>query len=60
VTHHVEEITPAFSHVLLLKDGCVLATGEKAGVLNSRNLSRTFNAQTKLEKQGNRYTLKVR
>ena len=60
VTHHVEEITPAFSHVLLLKDGRVLATGEKAGVLNSRNLSRTFNARTKLEKLGNRYTLKVR
>lgn len=60
VTHHVEEITPVFSHVLLLKDGCVLATGEKAGVLSSRNLSRTFNAQTKLEQQGNRYLLKVR
>ncbi len=60
VTHHVEEITPAFSHVLLLKDGRVLANGEKADVLNSRNLSRTFNAQTKLEKQENRYTLKVR
>jgi len=60
VTHHVEEITPAFSHVLLLKDGCVLAAGEKARVLNSRNLSRTFNAQTKLGKQRNRYALKVR
>lgn len=59
VTHHVEEITPVFSHVLLLKDGRVLAAGEKADVLNSRNLSRTFNAQTKLEKHGSRYTLKV-
>ena len=30
VTHHVEEIMPAFSHVLILKDGAVLAAGPKA------------------------------
>ena len=27
VTHHVEEITPAFTHALLLRDGQVLAAG---------------------------------
>jgi iron complex transport system ATP-binding protein len=60
VTHHVEEIMPVFTHVLLLKNGAVLAAGEKAGTLNSRNLSQVFNAQTKLKITTGRYTLKVR
>ncbi len=59
VTHHVEEIMPVFSHVLLLKAGGVLATGEKAKALNSRNLSRAFGARMKLLKAGNRFGLKV-
>jgi iron complex transport system ATP-binding protein len=59
VTHHVEEIMPVFSHVLLLKDGRVLATGEKAGTLNSRNLSRAFKTRIKLAQHQNRYALKV-
>lgn len=44
VTHHVEEITPAFSHVLLLRAGCVQAAGPRARVLNSRALSSVFGA----------------
>jgi iron complex transport system ATP-binding protein len=60
VTHHVEEITPVFSHVLLLKDGAVLAAGEKAGTLNSRWLSAAFNARVKLQRSGQRYALIVR
>jgi ABC-type multidrug transport system ATPase subunit len=36
VTHHVEEIMPVFSHVLILKAGCVLAAGKKSAVLNSK------------------------
>lgn len=59
VTHHVEEIMPVFTDVLLLKQGAVLAAGKKADVLNSQNLSRTFSARMKLEKTGRRYGLKV-
>ena len=59
VTHHVEEIMPVFTHVLLLKDGGVLAAGEKAKALNSKNLSKAFNSRMKLEKMGQRHTLKV-
>src|SRR5437762_4774074 len=33
VTHHVEEIMPVFSHVLILKNGRVLAAGEKRRVM---------------------------
>jgi len=59
VTHHVEEIMPVFTHVLLLKSGAVLAAGTKAGILNSRNLSQAFNARMQLRKAKNRYTLAV-
>ena len=59
VTHHVEEIMPVFSQVLLLKKGRVLAAGEKAGVLTSKNLSRTFAARMRLVPAGRRYWLQV-
>ena len=59
VTHHVEEIMPVFTHVLLLKEGNMLAAGQKAVALNSRNLSRAFNTPMKLATRRNRYTLSV-
>ena len=48
VTHHVEEITDSFTHVLLLKDGKVFTRGPKAEVLTSENLSKVFNAKVEL------------
>jgi len=42
VTHHVEEILPSITHVLLLKGGRVVAAGKKDEVLNSKNLSLAF------------------
>jgi iron complex transport system ATP-binding protein len=59
VTHHVEEIMPAFSHVLILKNGRVLAQGPKATVLDSKNLSSAFHARMKLKRTGARFELKV-
>jgi iron complex transport system ATP-binding protein len=59
VTHHVEEIMPVFSHLLVLKSGKVLAAGEKSSVLNSKNLSRAFAVRMRLQQAGNRYALKV-
>lgn len=59
VTHHVEEIMPAFSHVLILKNGRVLAQGRKGAVLDSKNLSSAFHARMKLRKAGGRYELRV-
>lgn len=49
VTHHVEEIVPALSHVLILKNGAVLATGKKKKVMTSANLSRAFGLKMKLQ-----------
>src|SRR6185295_15095335 len=45
VTHHVEEIMPAFTHALLLRGGRVLAAGPRRTVLTSANLSATFGAK---------------
>jgi iron complex transport system ATP-binding protein len=57
VTHHVEEITPAFSHALLLRAGRVLAAGPRNQVLTSAQLSATFGAKLTLRRSGRRYQL---
>jgi iron complex transport system ATP-binding protein len=57
VTHHVEEVTPTFTHALLLRAGKVLAAGPKAATLNSHNLSRTFGASVRLIRRGGEYRL---
>ena len=59
VTHHVEEIMPAFSHVLVLKGGRVLAAGTKARILTSATLSRAFHAPVRLRRNRGRYSLTV-
>ena len=57
VTHHVEEITPAFTHALLLRAGRVIAAGPRATVLTSANLSATFAADLKLSRARDHYQL---
>ncbi|MHB1082326.1 MAG: ABC transporter ATP-binding protein [Prosthecobacter sp.] len=59
VTHHVEEILPSITHCLLLRDGQVHASGPKAEVLNSRNLSEIYGAGVKLGRRGERYSLRL-
>lgn len=48
VTHHVEEIMPTFTHVLLLRQGQAAGQGPKRAMLTSRNLSKTFGAPLRL------------
>ena len=57
VTHHVEEITPVFTHALLLRGGRVLAAGPCAKLLTSRHLSATFGAPLRLTHTRGRYQL---
>jgi iron complex transport system ATP-binding protein len=59
VTHHVEEIMPVFSHLLILKNGRMLASGEKLAILKTKILSQAFNAQLKLQFKTGRYLLSV-
>ena len=60
VTHHVEEIVPMFSHVLILKSGRVLAAGARARILTSATLSDAFAAPVILSRARGRYSLAVR
>ena len=60
VTHHTEEITPSFSHVLVLKGGRVAASGEKALMLNSKLLSYAFGVPVRIRREQGRYLLSVR
>lgn len=57
VTHHVEEIAPVFSHVLVLRSGSVLKSGPADEVLDSKTLSEAFGAPLKLCRSGGRYSL---
>jgi iron complex transport system ATP-binding protein len=57
VTHHVEEIMPAFTHALLLRQGRVHDAGPRARVLTSAKLSETFASPVKLVRLGDRYRL---
>ncbi len=59
VTHHIEEIVPLFTHVLLLRDGRTLAAGPKHEVLTTAQLSATFNAPVAVREAGGRYRLDV-
>jgi len=57
VTHHVEEIIPSITHALVLKEGGVIASGEKRRALNSLSLSRAFDSELKLRSRLGRYRL---
>lgn len=59
VTHHVEEIMPVFSRALILKDGTVLAAGEKSKTLTTKHLSAAFEAKLKLRSKGGRFEMNV-
>ena len=50
VTHHVEEILPTFTHVLLLRNGAALAAGKMADVLKPAALSKLFGRKVRLTK----------
>jgi len=55
VTHHVEELPYGISHVLLLRDGRVIAQGLARDVINDRNLSETFGIEIHTERRGGRW-----
>ncbi len=59
VTHHVEEIMPVFTHVMMLKGGRLLVAGKRAAVMHSQALSEVFSAPMKLSKRASRYVLSM-
>ncbi|HBO54687.1 ABC transporter ATP-binding protein [Janibacter terrae] len=60
VTHHVEEIPPHFTDVLLLREGEVVAQGPIEITLTEANLSQTFGVDLVLEQHGNRWSARAR
>jgi iron complex transport system ATP-binding protein len=52
VTHHVEEITPPFTHALLLRAGRVAAAGPLASTLTSARLGSVFGADVRISRRG--------
>ncbi|KJK57263.1 ABC transporter ATP-binding protein [Saccharothrix sp. ST-888] len=56
VTHHVEEIAPGFTHVLMIRQGKVLTAGPIDTELTARNLSLCFGLPLTLERRGDRWS----
>lgn len=54
VTHHIEEITDVVTHVLLVKDGSIIAGGAKEEVLTSELLSETYKISVNVHWENNR------
>ncbi|MET1032140.1 ABC transporter ATP-binding protein [Domibacillus tundrae] len=59
VTHHIEEIFPAITHVAVLKDGKMIAAGEKKRVLTNKILSDAVGLSVEVEWRDRRSWLKV-
>jgi len=49
VTHHIEELLPAFSHTLLIKDGTIYAKGEREEVITNENMSTLYDRQIQVQ-----------
>ena len=60
VTHHVEEIPEAFTHVLLMLEGRTLASGVIEETLSEEALGECFGVPVILEKHSGRWTARGR
>ncbi len=60
VTHHIEEIIPEMTHVLVLKEGQVLAAGLKNNVLTDKILSQAFNMNIHVQQKSGRFSITVK
>jgi len=59
VTHHVEEIPPHFTDVLLLREGRVVAAGPLEVTLTAENLSTAFGLPLVVERHGQRWSARA-
>jgi len=55
VSHHVEELPPGITHVLLLNEGRTVASGLARDVLTGANLTATFGMPLTVERRGGRW-----
>jgi iron complex transport system ATP-binding protein len=59
VTHHVEEIPPGFTDILMLREGEVVAAGPLETTLTAENLSRTFGLSLVVDRHGQRWAARA-
>lgn len=59
VTHHIEEIVDVISHVVLLRDGKIVASGPKQEVLTDELLSQAYKMPVKIHWEDNRPWLTI-
>jgi iron complex transport system ATP-binding protein len=59
VTHHVEEIPPGFTDILMLREGAVVAAGPIDVTLTADNLSATFGLPLEVDRHGDRWTARA-
>jgi len=59
VTHHIEEIVPAFTHVLLLRNGTVFRAGPAADMINRETLEPFFGVPLDVVKNEGRAWLRT-
>ncbi|MFD0057190.1 ABC transporter ATP-binding protein [Streptomyces sp. NPDC127168] len=56
VTHHLEELSPAVSHALLLREGRILADGPVEGVLTDSRLTACFGRDITVARREGRWS----
>ncbi|WP_334152476.1 ABC transporter ATP-binding protein [Microbacterium sp.] len=59
VTHHVEEIPLGFTHVMLIREGKVVAAGPIAETLTAESLTEAFGMSIVLSSDGGRYAARA-
>ncbi|MBT2675049.1 ATP-binding cassette domain-containing protein, partial [Streptomyces sp. ISL-14] len=59
VTHHLEELPPETTHVMLLRDGRCLASGPAAEVLTSDQVSKCFDHPIRLTRVDGRWSVRA-
>ena len=59
ITHHLEELPPTISNVLLLSDGVVAASGAPAEVLREGTLRLVYNCPLHVEQREGRWYVRV-
>jgi iron complex transport system ATP-binding protein len=59
ITHHVEELSPLTSHVILMKDGLIMREGPPDQVITPESLTELYGCKVFVRKQHGRYWLEV-
>jgi iron complex transport system ATP-binding protein len=59
VTHHLEEVPPAFTHVLVLRDGRVLARGALEETMTDEVLSETYGVRLRVLHDAGRWSARL-